>query len=325
MLSAAGSGKDLLIMDDPRTKTLERLDLISCRVEFSSLPIVLLCGGKVSMKERPNDPDPAISSLRHAITLTATSFELFRPEEITSWQSDAVFKNLIDFEEDLASICSLVVIVLESPGSIAELGAFSQLPDLSRKLIVIKSDQYTEDPSFINLGILRHIREAHDSSVKTYPWNIERPSEINPEVIEDAINDIQDELSGLKKSEVFKADNNAHIVVLICEIVNLFVALKESEIHKYLSDAGIEITKDELRSKLFLLENFRRVTRAEYSDSTFYMSGRETHHRLRLTPKEGCHIDALRIPIDCIEYYNQSTKERHRSRVIKQSIKGDAS
>lgn len=309
-------------MDDPRNIILTNLDITSCRIEFSSSPIVLLCGGKVKEKERPGDPDPEISSFRHAIACAQTAYELFRPEEITNWQSDAVYKNLMDFEADLASICSLVVIVLESPGAIAELGAFSQLPDLSRKIIVIKSNKYTEAPSFINLGILRHIKEAQPTSVKTYPWDIESPTEISTEVVEDAISDIQDELSSLKKSEVFRINNQSHVVALICELISLFVALKESELHKYLSELGIVITKEKLRSKLFLLEKFCLVRREEYSDSTFYLNGRDSHHKLRLSFSNGYHIDDLRIPLECIEYYNGSSKNRHRSRVIKKSIKG---
>ena len=141
---------------DPRTSLLNGLDITVCRVEFSDAPVVLLCGGKV--KSGP-DSGAVFCSLRHAIASHHTNFELFRPEEITSWQADSIFRDLMSFERDLASICSLVVIILESEGALVELGAFSQLSEMSEKIIAIRSSKYANDPSFINLGILRFISE----------------------------------------------------------------------------------------------------------------------------------------------------------------------
>lgn len=309
-------------MDDPRNTLFDLIDLNSCRIEFSDSPIVLLCGGKVIQKPHPDAPDPEITSFRHAFSLQDTSYEVFRPEEITTWQSDSVFKNLMDFESDLASICSLVVIILESAGAIAELGAFSQLSDLSKKLIVIKSNQFNED-SFINLGILRHIAKHHASSVKSYPWDINNPKGISHGIINDTISDIEEELNQLPKSKVLKPNMHSHIAVLICEIISLFVAVKESEILHYLDLFGTQIDKDNLKGKLFLLEKFRLVKKQQYSDSIFYIRSREPYHKLRLSAKKGKVIDALRIPIECIEFYKESTKDRHRSRAIKELSLGE--
>ncbi|MCX7155833.1 MAG: retron St85 family effector protein [Rhodocyclales bacterium] len=189
---------------DPRTKLLSAIDLGSSRVEFSDTPIVLLCGGPARIKERPDDPDPPVASLRDAITRANTSYEVFRPEEITSWHADGVYKNLVSFEADLASVCSLVVIVLESVGALAELGAFSQHDELRRKLIVVLPREFRDDSSFVNLGLLRHIAEVNDKSIKTYPWDISAPESISQQIVDDVIEDIQQELGKLKKTEVLE-------------------------------------------------------------------------------------------------------------------------
>ena len=313
-------------MQDPRTNLLENIDISSIRIEFSGSPIVLLCGGKVPVKDRHNDPDLPISSLRHAITNSTTEFETFRPEEITNWQKDGVFKNLMDFEADLAGICSLVVIILESPGSIAELGAFSQLDDLSKKLIAIKSADFNDAPSFINLGILRYISENHESSVKCYPWELPIDPSIPPDIpnqlITDVCSDIQEELEELPKSQVLNRKKNTHIVVLICEIVRLFVALKESEIIVYLEILGVQIPKEELRRKLFLLERFTLIKREEYGGGKFYLSNSDAFHKIRIPLKDGKHIDSLRVTVDCAKYYSESSKDRNRTRAIQQASNG---
>lgn len=310
-------------MDDPRTTIIKDLDLSSCRVVRSESPIVLLCGGKVPLKERADDPDPPNASLRHALTRSNTAYELFRPEEITSWQADGVFNNLVDFENDLASICTLVVIVLESAGAIAELGAFSQLPDLRKKILAIKSKSFDDD-SFINLGILRHIAEAKRSSVRTYPWSVDTPGTITTEVIDDATNDIKDELSRLQKTEVFRLNDRAHTVALIWNLIRLFVALKESEILKYLAELGLAFTRHELRRILFLLQEFKLIHREEYSDSVFYLEGRDKHHHLRTSFQSTTQSrDDLRIRMECTNYYKISTKEKHRLRVIQRLVGGN--
>ncbi|WP_186108496.1 retron St85 family effector protein [Burkholderia gladioli] len=307
---------------DPRPQALSSVEIASSRVEFSDSPIVLLCGGPVSLKDRPEDPDPPLASLRDAITRSIPPYEVFRPEEIQAWHNDGIYKNLMDFEADLASICSLVVVILESAGSLVELGAFSQFPELSKKLIAIKSSNFSDTPSFINLGVLRYMMENNPSCVKSYPWDINNPRGISPDVIADVISDVDEELSKLGKGQVLKTDLSTHIIVLMCEIVSLMTALKESEILDYLKIFGVELSKERLRSKLFLLEKFRLLDRIEYSDSVFYMRGPERYHRLSLAFKSDSRLDAFRVEMDVKAYYNADPKHRHRKRAIAQAIGG---
>ncbi|MFC1751068.1 retron St85 family effector protein [Pseudomonadota bacterium] len=298
---------------------LADLKLSSCRIVHTDSPIVLLCGGPVKIKERPNDPDPAIRSLRHAITLEQTEFELFRPEEITTWQEDSVFKNLVDFETELAAICSLVVIILESPGSIAELGAFSQLDELRAKLVVIKCSKFSErenKSSFINLGILRHIKETNSRSVKTFPWDISRPHEIEKDTIEDAVNGIGDSLSEIHDTQVLSSEQESHGTTLVCELIRIFVALKRVEIIEYVNLLGFNMSKEKVRRKLFLLENFHLIKAVEYDGATYYCRTNSRYHKLRLSASEGRRLEDVSIILDCNSYYGKS-KDRHRLGAIK--------
>ncbi|VVP74285.1 hypothetical protein PS914_01581 [Pseudomonas fluorescens] len=312
---------------DPRQKILADIDLDSSKIFFSKKPIVLFCGGHVPEKEHADAPDLPIRSLRDAVTrrvLTLVSPPyIFRPEEIKSWQNDGIFKNLMEFESDLASICSLVAIVIESEGSIAELGAFSQLPDLRKKLIVFVAEELADQKSFINLGILRYIREEHETGVKVYPWRISYPTEIPVDVITDVIDDLSSELESLKKTQAFNLKNDVHFVVLIYEMLKIFIALKESELIEMLTGLGKEVHRDVLRRKLFLLEQFDLVEKITYSDSTFYASRDESFHRLRLATKADGAVDFLRSRIECFEYYKATNSERNRSRAILRAKLGE--
>jgi hypothetical protein len=287
--------------------------------------IVLLCGGKVALKDRPEDPDPPTSSLRHAIIRSDTAYETYRPEEITDWHADGLFRNLMDFEQELAGICSLVVVILESAGAIAELSAFSQLPELTSKIVAIKSRDYeapVEVNSFINLGILRFISENSESAVRTYPWPTREPALITDELVTDVISDLQEELDTIPKSLVFEFRSNPHKLTLVCELISLFHALKETEILNYMADLEIPIGKDELKRKLFLLERFRLIKREKYGDATFYMIGRHQYHRLRVSFHDGNRHDVIRTQSDCLEFYKNNAKQRNRFRAIQQAAGG---
>lgn len=308
---------------DPRLALISSLDLASCRIEFSGRPVVLLCGGRVPPpKPTADDPDPPIGSMRHAITSAWPKFRVFRPEEIKDWHTDGIFKDLVSFELELAAICSLVVIVPESEGSLVELGAFSQLHELSEKSIVICSSQFARDASFINLGILRFLTARNESRVKTYPWEIKRPDSISTELVGDVISDIKHELEKLPGSQVLKTSQRAHASIVICELLRFFVALKENEIYEYIGLMGFEITKDELRGKLFLLENFELIKTQSYSDAIFYMSDETTHHKLRVAFQDKSKkFDALRIDVQCRDFYKNDPKFRNWHRAISQSAK----
>ncbi|WP_186028890.1 retron St85 family effector protein [Burkholderia gladioli] len=308
------------MLSDPRPSVLSNVDIMGSRVEFCDSPIVLLCGGPVAQKERANDPDPDIKSLRDAITRSHDAdYEIFRPEEITSWQADGVFQNLMDFESDLGSICSLVVVILESAGSLVELGAFSQLDEFREKMIAITSTEFGDADSFINLGILRFIRAIDNSRVKSYPWLIGGAKDIDGDVVGDVVSDVRAELDKLEKSQTFRLNSRSHVIVLICEIIKLFSALKEGEILEYVAGLGVSLTKKELRSRLFLLERFRLIRKITYSDSQFYVRTGEAYHKLRFSLKKSHTQDYLRIKTQCLEYYAEDPKQKHRLRAISQA------
>lgn len=306
--------------EDYQLEVLVNLSLDKSRIVFSPSPIVLLCGGRVVFKKHPEDDDPPIASLRHAITVSNTDveYEIFRPEEITDWKEDGVFNNLLDFESELASICSLVVVVLESEGAFAELGVFSQMHELKSKIFVINSQDLCEENSFINLGVLRYIKRETKTDVRIYPWRIDNPSELENYVIEDALHDIGGQLKKNQKSQAFNKEYGSHVITLITELVRLFVALKENEIYEFLDFLDMGITKEALRRKLFILERFKVIKRERYGDYNFFTHNGIDFNKIRFSTEPDFNFDELRVEIRCKELYlEDANKHRHRNRVIK--------
>lgn len=194
-------------------------------------------------------------------------------------------------------------------------------------MIAIRSSEFQDVPSFINLGLLRHLKGRRVSSVRTFPWEIDRPDSITPELLHEITSDIEQELDDQKGSEVFRTAYKSHWLVLVCEIISMFTALKEGEIYQFLQNLNAPLSKDELKQQLFLLEKFRVIKKIEYSDSDFYLRTDEQFHRLRIQYKQSedekpPETDYLRRQMDCLNYYRADKKHRHRVRVIAQAKAG---
>ncbi len=309
-----------IFMVDPRDEFFQKLCFKSLRVNKSTSPVVLLLGGKF--------PDPytssPYSSLRHALYECSSSsdIEFFRPEDITSWLEDSRFENLLQFEVELSGVCSNVVLIIESAGSIAELGAFSQNPTILKKLLIIKPA--TENPiSFIQLGILRHIEaefREEEKKVLSVPWRTSSPSEIKSEFVEHVLAEITVETRNIKDSEVLDCDNTSHVTTVVRELIRLFCALKLSEIISYLDMFQIFITKDDLKRKLYILEKFKLIKVVEYFRDVYYLSTEEKYNTLRLSSNSKKPITDYDVTLSCDDFYKK--KDKYRAEAIKASKDG---
>jgi len=74
-------------------------------------------------------------------------------------------KNLLELEGFLAQNVNVVVILLQSPGTFTELGAFSNNILLSNKLVVITKTKYKNKRSFINYGPIRYLMNESLSKI----------------------------------------------------------------------------------------------------------------------------------------------------------------
>ncbi|MCF7838328.1 MAG: retron St85 family effector protein [Candidatus Marinimicrobia bacterium] len=74
-------------------------------------------------------------------------------------------QDLLTLENLLARSVSAVVLLLQSPGTFTELGAFSNHDLLKDKLVVVVDPRYKKAQSFINVGPLRYLAKETSSHV----------------------------------------------------------------------------------------------------------------------------------------------------------------
>jgi len=127
--------------------------------------IVFVCGGPVRVRSR---------SMRYRFLKysqkSLSQYRFFLAEAATKdliEHNEPQFINLVDFESLVAQISDCIILFLESPGSIGELGYFVNTKETVKKLLVINDVKKQKD-SFINNGLLDKVNEK--SAFKAIIW-----------------------------------------------------------------------------------------------------------------------------------------------------------
>ena len=107
--------------------------------------------------------------------LALPNVEVYYGEEIekqTKFQRRR--RDLQTLELEFAHSVDFTLLLLESPGSIAELGTFSMVDNLRGRLIVLVPSQFYQDSSYITRGPLSLISRKFQSNVIYFDRNIDK-------------------------------------------------------------------------------------------------------------------------------------------------------
>lgn len=303
-------------MDDPRKHFLSQLDLSKTRIRAFE-GFILLCGGASGADAHP------VKSVRHLIQAELTGgrhSELAKrvrlAEETQDWFHGGVYSDLVTFEEHLAGLSAVVVLVVETAGSIAELGAFSVSdPFVDRLMVIVSQDHYDQD-SFIRLGPIQKIENVSRESVLVYDWHDRsvggRPTE-NFELIRseltDVVSKIRDYVSPSGREHIFRAAEPSHVMSLICELCDLFGALNESDIREFLAQLSVVVDAKGLSQYLFLLQKCQMLfVKPKGHGRYFYVENWST--RVSFAYLEGAKFNRERLKVDTISYYETDLPSR---------------
>lgn len=148
---------------------------------------IFLCGADLSQKDK----------IRYKIATALNSwwysiyYDIIYPEDIFDellYSSQS--KDLLSLENLLAESVDAIVLIPESPGSFAELGAFANDEKLREKLICVIDTKYKKDKSFINQGPLKLVKKANKHGLIF----------IDPNAMEGAVDKVNSSLKKMKKS-----------------------------------------------------------------------------------------------------------------------------
>ncbi len=302
---------------DPRIELLGNIKYENVQVD-SHPQIIFFCGGPV-----PNDviSCPPFYSARHFMShhlSFSSDLKIINAESIKEWNHYAIYPNLIDFELDLAKICKLIVLFVESPGSLVELGVFSAKYDIAKKLIVFIQDKFNNKDSFIEHGPVQYLNTLDDEPdrVYWYEWEFDSDSYLIPQSIEvekqNILEDIADKFKRIKSDDISN-DSLSWISLVICDLIYLFKAVIITELKDYLLNFSINLTNKQLNQYLFCLCKLELIIERKKSNVSYYLPCVDARRFLRLPLKSG-KLDSVRLGAKVTEFYLKF--DGKRSRVI---------
>jgi len=304
-------------LEDPRRGFVQSIDLGNTRVvQFPGA--LLVCGGQ--MTPEPGAPRSVRDYIIRHLTLTNTSVarRFVLPEDLSDWASDSVYPNIFDLERHLAALASAIVIFVESPGSIAELGAFCLLQGVTDKLLVFVQTCHYDSSSFIQFGPLRYLEQQNEGSVLAYPWKTSRV-ESHDTIVEQTVEQVRDEIceaivkaigtAGVNR--VFDSSRDSDRMLLICALLNQMIGLKLVEIQQYMNEVGVSIPIALIKQYLYVLQHLRLVKSIKRGHPRYFFPAVTDQH-LRFAVKPGKPgYDRDRLAVQIAEYYRIADRPRH--------------
>jgi len=236
---------------------------------------VFFCGGA-----NPTAADRTRVSLRHYLLNKKSFFKRVKADIVLAEQAnqlyrDTKYENLIDFEADIACIATLVLVIAESAGSLAELGAFASHPTISKALRVIIQNQYYNQESFIRFGPIQLLQNSREENVGVFPWRtFERGgliiSSVNPHYGE-IVAYIRAQIDNTPVKTLFKYGDSLSAFVTIYWIIHLLVAAPIGVIERYLEYVKM-VLPGNLRDHLYSLTIAGWIKSHPYGGQTYYFT-----------------------------------------------------
>nr|WP_225540524.1 retron St85 family effector protein [Xanthomonas sp. XNM01] len=299
---------------DPRDDAILKLASSPAWIRAYS-GFIFVCGGPVDVREQ----EPL--SVRDALLRVAASkpslFNRIRlAEEFKEWSVDGHYRDLRTFEEHLAELSDVIVLILESPGSLAELGLFSAMESFQRKLSVFVSSHHFDQPSFIRLGPIKYL-ELLENEAEVFPWvRLQGGREtVDKDWLAASAHELFDALQerAVSKNPESRFDPGKwlHRALLICNLIWLMSALTITEIELYLDLFDVKMSNEDLRQAMFILERLELVYIVARSRQRFYVAkGSSDFIRWSIKRSE---LDLERMQMDIARYYEEVDRKRFRA------------
>lgn len=262
-------------MPDPGQELASVLSLQGLRRDASP-PLVFVCGGSIA-----SDGDASSHTSRKRFLDYARrkhpdlSSRIRLAEDIMDQDTARLFSDLLVMENTVAGLASVIVVFVESPGAIAELGAFSVLDEVRDKLLLVVDDKHFRSPSFIRHGPIEHVEKVLKKTSLVFPWITDAAGFSVQELASDlkvVATEIERRQEDAISENVVSPNNDSHRALLIADIVCLLGCSTEAEIKAFLTTAGVQTSQKFIRTALHVLRRLKLVEQVNRGRNRYYAS-----------------------------------------------------
>ena len=294
------------------------IELESSKVMFPE-DVVFLCGGEV------NHSTSTITSLRDFIY--GNEKELFENKKVILAEKAAsefdsrVYDDLLQFEKYIASISRLVMLVSESPGSIAELGAFSQISEIQSKLLVFIHSKHYGENSFIKDGPVRFLENQNEQSVHEFEWQTNKQGNVLKDSAINLVTPMKEAmhffLEHRPKTEKFDRTKIGHSILLVGGVIAMLRCCKIREITAALDSIGMQISERQIKRIIFCLRLFGWIKSIK-RETRYHVYIANSMPFLFKTRNRSQYFDMARTRYEILNAYDSNDP---RNSIIKTAVK----
>ena len=187
-----------------------------------SKAVIFLCGAKDSVTRN------------HLALFMRKNFEntlIFYADNVWDFLASQESQNSLEMETELARLSDMVCVIVESPGTIAELGAFSNNKELRKKLLPILNVKHKDDPSFINSGPVTWINNESAFAPAI---------QVNHKIILECAPELDERLRRIDTSTAPRVTDLKHeekfILFLLCDLIALLGPCSLEDMHYYMNE-----------------------------------------------------------------------------------------
>lgn len=242
---------------------------------------VFLCGGKTdvanpkiaySLRQYLLNERALATKLKGEVVLAETANQLYR---------DTSYGDLISFEEDIAQLSASVMVITESAGSLAELGAFTANDRIRPRVSIVSQSQYANAESFVRFGPIERIRNDDADRVAFFPWTKNKSDQVVKSSVRSHVAQIVLFINNMiAKVPAEESYGNAsvglrdHINMLW--LLQLSVGLSITElISLYEEIFDEEVTQSQAKNRLYCLKIAGWADVFEYSNKSYWYAVRD--------------------------------------------------
>ncbi len=217
--------------------------------------VIFLCGGFGSERRE---------FLLNYLRKWGTDALIFQADDVWARIAASGSINALAMEAQLAELADAVVVIVESPGTFAELGAFSNSQPLRKKLLPILDKTYEDAPSFINSGPVRWVNS--DSLFRPTLF-------VDLDSILLAVDEITERLNRLTPPSGERVANLAahpkHLLFFLRDIVGVIGPVTAAHVERY-AKAILGVDPPNVFSLLGLAESLQLVESGRIDGMDFY-------------------------------------------------------
>ena len=251
------------------------LRIDECKIQQTP-SLIFLCGGKTA-EDGPYKSARDYFNRHLKRKKPAIAGRVRLAEEVNEqFQRDNAFTDLLELENYLAHLADITVLFVESPGSIAELGAFANSDVIRPKTLAVLNSSHEPDGSFISNGPIRKLINENEDHVHYYRWD---PDDLDADPTQTELKELTHELvtflekiaESRPRQSSLKTTERGHALLLVADLIYMPGVATTTELLECLSVLGYEADQKVLKRYLSILHGLGFIIVHRRSNQKFFV------------------------------------------------------